>query len=150
MSNYLIHKLMRKQYLSIVLMIMTCYVCAQNKTCYFYDDAGNRTIRTICLKSTMATIDSTRQIQPIIDKAGDLTIALYPNPTKGLLTIQVTNLPTDAQGEIALCDITGKQLMVQKTIRKSNIIDLSMRPTGVYILRIRAGDKVSEWKVVKE
>jgi len=98
----------------------------------------------------VATIDSSRQIQPIIDKAGDLTIALYPNPTKGLLTIQVTNLPTDARGEIALCDITGKKLMVRKTIHESNIIDLSMKPTGIYILRVRAGDKVSEWKVVKE
>ena len=137
--------------LALLFFLIVCQLIAQNKICFSsYDGSGNRQTRAYCAKSTAALLDTASITQPITESLGEVQIAIFPNPTKGLFTVQVTNLPTDASGEIALCDLTGKQLVVQKTIQESNIIDLSMRPTGVYVLRIRAGDKVSEWKVVKE
>jgi hypothetical protein len=38
----------------------------------------------------------------------------------------------------------------QNTIQESTFFDLSAQPLGIYVLRIRAGDKVCEWKVIKE
>lgn len=142
---------MKNIIICIVLLLFAIKLFAQNKICFSsYDGSGNRHTRAYCAKSTAALLDTASITQPITESLGEVQIAIFPNPTKGLFTVQVTNLPTDASGEIALCDLTGKQLVVQKTIQESNIIDLSMRPTGVYVLRIRAGDKVSEWKVVKE
>jgi len=142
---------MKNIIICIVLLLFAIKLFAQNKICFSsYDGSGNRQTRAYCAKSTAALLDTASITQPITESLGEVQIAIFPNPTKGLFTVQVTNLPTDASGEIALCDLTGKQLVVQKTIQESNIIDLSMRPTGVYVLRIRAGDKVSEWKVVKE
>jgi hypothetical protein len=137
------------QFILIIAILLTKQIQAQTKVCYNYDKAGNR-INNICLKSTLAQADSAAIAQPITENLGEMTITLYPNPTKGQLTIKVANMPEDVKGEIILSDITGRLLMKQKAIRETTLIDISSHPTGIYVLKIRIGDKVSEWKVIKE
>ena len=134
---------------AIVIIISNCSY-AQPKVCYNYDKAGNRTDRTICLKSTPASADSNSIAQPITENLGEMVITLYPNPTKGQLTIKVANMPIEAKGEIILSDMTGRLLMKQNTIRETTMFNLSSHPSGLYVLKIRIDDKVSEWKVIKE
>lgn len=126
-------------------------ILAQNKVCYSYDKAGNRIDRTICLKSVETTADSVRIAKtPITENLSEMAITLYPNPTKGQVTVKITNMPDNTQGEITLHDLTGRLMIRQNSIQESTLIDLSAHPLGIYVLRIRAGDKVSEWKVIKE
>jgi hypothetical protein len=140
----------RKILLLLVSMIFNTILFAQPKVCYSYDNAGNRINRTICLKSIPVQGDSTAVTQPITENLGEMAITLYPNPTKGQLTIKVTNLPDDAKAEIVLSDMTGRLLLKQSAIKETTRLDLSSHPSGIYVLKIRIGDKVSEWKVIKE
>ncbi len=79
-----------------------------------------------------------------------MSFSLYPNPTKGQLNIQVTNMPSDAHGEITLYDLNGRLLIKQNSLRENYLLDISTQPIGVYVLRIEACDMVKEWKVIKE
>ncbi|MEI8047024.1 MAG: T9SS type A sorting domain-containing protein [Bacteroidota bacterium] len=139
---------------NIFLFIASILICnlivAQTKVCYNYDKAGNRILKEFCLKSTPSLADSNSVSQPITENLGEMHITLYPNPTQGHLTINITNLPDNAKGEIILSDMTGRLLIKQNTFRENTLLDLSSHPIGIYVLKIWIGDKVSEWKVIKE
>lgn len=141
-----------KAVLSLSLFILSMNIIfAQTKVCYTYDKAGNRTNRTICLKSEETTVDSVSIAKtPITEKLGEMAITLYPNPTKGQLTVQITDMPDKTMGELTLHELSGRLITRQNTVNETTLLDLSAQPLGIYVLRIRVGDKVSEWKVIKE
>lgn len=47
-----------KYFFLIAFLLFDSVLFAQTKVCYTYDKAGNRTARTVCLKSMEATVDS--------------------------------------------------------------------------------------------
>ena len=133
-----------------ILLLLTARLQAQ-KVCITYDKAGNRTNRTICLKSKEATSDSVSIAKiPITENMGEMVITLYPNPTKGQLKIQITNKTCETEGVLELYDLSGRLVKVQKTVGESTMLDISRYPLGIYLMRIRACDKVSEWRIIKE
>jgi len=136
-------------YIVIGLLIGNSLI-AQTKVCYTYDASGNRTARFGCSKSAIAKIDSMLISKPITEIQGEMAISLFPNPTKGHVTINIANMPDNANGEIILSDMTGRLLLKQSTFRVTTQLDLSSHPTGLYVLKISIDDKVSEWKVIKE
>ena len=133
-----------------ILLLLTARLQAQ-KVCITYDKAGNRTNRTICLKSKEATSDSVSIAKiPITENMGEMLITLYPNPTKGQLKIQITNKTCETEGVLELYDLSGRLVKVQKTVGESTMLDISRYPLGIYLMRIRICDKVSEWRIIKE
>ena len=133
-----------------ILLLLTARLQAQ-KVCITYDKAGNRTNRTICLKSKEATSDSVSIAKiPITENMGEMVITLYPNPTKGQLKIQITNITCETEGALELYDLSGRLVIVQKTVGESTMLDISRYPLGIYLMRIRICDKVSEWRIIKE
>lgn len=143
---------MKTKYIFLLVYILSCKILfAQSKVCYTYDKAGNRTNRTICLKSKEATSDSVSIAKiPITENMGEMVITLYPNPTKGQLKIQITNKTCETEGVLELYDLSGRLVKVQKTVGESTMLDISRYPLGIYLMRIRICDKVSEWRIIKE
>lgn len=124
---------------------------AQSKIVFTYDAAGNRKTREIVLgKSSAAISDSTSIIEPVSELMDEMKITIYPNPTQGKLSVEITNMPQDAAGEITIHDIEGKLMQKMKDLKTLSKLDLSTYPTGMFILSIRIGQKVSEWKIIKE
>jgi hypothetical protein len=117
---------------------------------FSYDAAGNRQQRTIVWKSSEVNIDSIHAVKPITEYLDEMKITIYPNPTQGQLSVEITNMPQDASGEITIHNLEGKQMQNLKTLESANKFDLSFYPMGIYVLRIKVGQKVSEWKIVKE
>ena len=73
-------------------------------------------------------------------------IAVYPNPTKGIVTISsVKNIPFD---KIEIVDVLGKTVSV-KTENTSQI-DISEFSNGIYILKIHSGETVFQKKIIKQ
>lgn len=62
----------------IASIISSNMILAQTKVCYNYDKAGNRTDRTLCLKSMPTEADSLVIAQPITETLGEMQITLYP------------------------------------------------------------------------
>lgn len=117
-----------------------------------YDAAGNRESRTIVLppglKST-SNADSAQR-EEYKEVIGELEIVTYPNPTEGLLTIELKNLDETQPSSIMVYDYNGRLLQSKNNLGAINTIDLSELPRATYILRISSGELQTEWKVVKQ
>lgn len=124
---------------------------AQTNIVFSYDAAGNRVKREIIIdKSSKANLDTASTIKPVIEMMGKMKIIIYPNPTRGQLSVEITNMPTDASGEIRIYNIAGNVIQYQKTKGSLNQFDFSVYPTGIYVLYIKVGENESKWKIIKQ
>jgi hypothetical protein len=125
---------------------------AQNTVSYAYDNAGNRISRVIVLNSSKSPQVKKDSIAPapVVEQLGDRKILVYPNPTKGALAVEITG-GSDKDGiRIVLFSAQGIQLKNLKTTTGTTAIDMHLYPPGWFILRVLAGDKVTEFKIIKE
>jgi hypothetical protein len=109
-------------------------------------------INTKSLNSTedAKTTESEESKQDSITPEDEKIITVvYPNPTKGLIGIDITNLPENSVNELELYDLSGNEISVIKNFSYHTEIDMSGYNNGIYILRIKIGKKTSDWKVIK-
>ena len=126
---------------------------------YSYDAAGNRMARNILVLKA-AKVDRTNNVafdntkidgkSKGTDMLGDVTLNINPNPTAGLVEIDIINLSNESTGEILVFDIKGTLLFRQERITLKSEINLLDHPQGTYIIKIFVDDEVSEWKIIKE
>jgi len=127
---------------------------AQPKYGFSYDSQGNRVTRSlIVLKSGAIPADSlqAKQVEKLLDdQIGLQKTRIYPNPTKGLLRIDLPAL-SEKEATIRLHDSNGKLIIQQSAMEVNNELDLSAYPSGLYIMSIQIGPKDrKEWKIIKE
>lgn len=72
---------------------------------------------------------------------------VYPNPVGGLLTVEVDMESPEAVSAI-LSTIHG-QTVLETSFQGNTQIDLSEYPSGIYVLRVRQGDRGGVIRVVK-
>lgn len=148
-----------KLMLSGILVINSLILFAQNHAIEFtYDAAGNRTERHVIeLKSPENSqeqnVKSGEQKSGndvvFTEQLGEQEISIFPNPTKGELSVKITNLKLVSMARIELYTLAG-ELLLASMLEAETVIDLSAMDNGTYILKILLDDRVSTWKVVKE
>ena len=121
---------------------------AQSKVNFGYDSAGNRVSRTIppLLKSAAAS-ETTRVYS---EQLSDIQINIYPNPTNGVLKVEILHLPDHQTAEIRLYNLSGHLIISRKTTDDATTIDISRKPAGIYVMTIKAGEYHTEWKIIKK
>jgi YD repeat-containing protein len=144
-----------KNIIFVVLLLTSTLAVAQTTIRFSYDDAGNRTKREILLKKSLEANSDSASISEadtelVTDWLDKMKITIYPNPTRGELTIDIANIPQDADGEITIHNTEGKRLHQLKQLNSTNVLDLSAYSTGIYVVRITTGQKSCERKIVKE
>jgi YD repeat-containing protein len=142
--------------LMVLLSIATFSSHSQVILHYSYDDAGNRIERTVTIgeksKGTMVPENLQKEVKEVIndDAFSPQVIKIYPNPTKGMLEVEV---PIDDENsftiQLIVVDINGKIIFDRKDVPSKTTIDLSSNPDGLYVLYIKQGQKVSKWKIIK-
>lgn len=65
---------------------------------------------------------------------------IYPNPSTGIYTIKM-----DEIGDVVIRNILGSVVYKSKT----NTIDISNQPNGVYLITVRVNDKTATAKIIK-
>lgn len=88
-------------------------------------------------------------LQPLIS---DLEVTLYPNPTTGLFKIEFSDLRQDA--EVEIFDMGG-QMVWRRSIEDpqgghEQLIDLSDKASGIYMVRMTVGNYQVSKRVVVE
>jgi hypothetical protein len=123
-----------------------------------YDENGNRINRVIKVNEFKAgsikfpvTDPKDLFIENQETRSSDVVLAtlVYPNPSKGLLKIDITNMPAEAKTETVLYDLSGAELIVNRNSGNHYEMDISLLPDGIYILRIKVNESLFNWKVVK-
>jgi hypothetical protein len=118
---------------------------------YGYDNAGNRIFRKIVtLTKVQAVKKSSETPAPAIDQLGERKITVYPNPTKGALAVEITGGDTKDEIRLILFSAQGTQLQNLKVTATTTPVNMSSYPGGWYILRVQAGEKVTEFKIIKQ
>ncbi len=122
---------------------------SQDRILYGYDAAGNRISRTIELSSRSAPAPEEEEPTVYSEILSEIELKIYPNPTDGLLKVEIYNLPVEQAAEIRLYSLSGALVTTLGGITDSVTIDISNQPAGTYVMKIVAGDKQTEWKIIK-
>ncbi len=156
-----------------LILSATCFlscICLFGQTvdyiAFEYDNAGNRTERNVIylraseeskaqeIESVVQGAESNAQKSSSADVytelLGEQEISIFPNPTKGKLTIEVTNLERGEPASLEVYSLAGKRVLHKDKIRSKTKVDLSKQPPGAYVLKIMLGAQLSTWKVIKE
>jgi len=156
MNRILMKHLHKKTNLYLLLLFLGLYPMtgmAQNIVSYAYDNAGNRISRKIVLLSSNPTHVKKDTIvpAPVEEQLGARKITVYPNPTKGALTVEIAGGNDKDEIQIVLISAQGIQLKALKAADTGTTpVDMHLYPSGWYILRVKAGDKVTEFKIIKQ
>lgn len=118
---------------------------------YTYDSAGNRKKRQKeIVVQTRGALSDGEEPSVYEEELSETKVTIYPNPTKGMLKVDISGVQKFEESRISLYDLTGKLLQQWAGISQSNAIDLSDRTPGMYIMQIAYNGKVSTWKIIKE
>ena len=124
---------------------------AQTTHSFTYDASGNRLSRIIPLKSAHITKQDTlaNKLSTFEDLIGNRPVKIYPNPTKGLLKVEIP-FTAEVTATIKIFNLQGALVKDQEVTDTFTELDLNDQPTGMYILRISIGELSSEWKIIKD
>jgi lipoprotein-anchoring transpeptidase ErfK/SrfK len=124
---------------------------AQNRVVFSYDAAGNRISRTIVLAPRSTPVAEEEEKQEVLtEMLADIKVKIYPNPTTGLVTVEISNLPKGETANIWLYAMAGQLIGTYKDAKNVIRVDISNRPAGVYVMKIVAGKRQTEWKIIKK
>ncbi|MDR0543142.1 MAG: T9SS type A sorting domain-containing protein [Dysgonamonadaceae bacterium] len=130
--------------------LLVSKVPAQNSVSFVYDEAGNRISRTIVFNTTSGQLRSDDETTDYTEVFPETILHIYPNPTEGLLQINIENLPDGETVQIAVFTASGQLLFKKEHQPAFTEIDLGGQPAGIYLLKIQIGDKSTEWKIIKK
>jgi len=158
--------------LVIIVLITIANVKSQttNPITYGYDADGNRTSSADPLKSLIITdsIIVSAQQEMYQDTTGNLTnkdqnkilyqdsvgkyiVNIFPNPTKGILFIDISGNIGDApMYSLELFDISSRCLQNIQNTGFSGELDLTSYNNGIYLMQITINNQKSQWKIVKQ
>jgi hypothetical protein len=141
---------MQKFILLFWLMAGALFIQAQTIT-YTYDANGNRTARTVATISNQTSAFKGSLENPAAQiTAGQQSIAIYPNPTKGIFSIGVTGLNSQVENYYVLYNMQGKQLRRGRITSDRTPVDITWDASGMYLLDVYLGESVTKWKIVKQ
>ncbi len=145
---------MKQLFLILCLMaLVPLSTTAQNMVSYAYDYAGNRISRRVVLLNSNPTHvkkDTTAvAAPPVVDQLGDRKITIYPNPTKGALAVDISGGDANDKLNIILFSPQGTVLQSKPVVSGTTPLEMTDYPVGWYILRITAGEKLTEFKIIK-
>jgi len=126
-----------------------------NNIHFEYDDYGNRTSRYIVIDK-IGQVDDSLQVAAednenvFEDQLGEIKIKIFPNPTTGILKIQIQNLPDNAKSSITVISTSGGTIFSKSPLMSDGTVDLTSYANGVYFLNIIIGEKVTSWTIIKQ
>ena len=115
---------------------------------YSYDDAGNRISREIVMDSRSTEEEDMPEI--FTETISGKEFLIYPNPTKGMLKVEVLGYETADEGNIQLYGMNGQLVISIPITYATTDMDISMRPNGIYLMHISLNGKETIWKIIKQ
>lgn len=138
-------------YLLFLFLIFFSITIQAQKVGYDYDLAGNRRFRKIVeLNNPSYAKQHVETPVPVEELLGERKITVYPNPTRGALAVEITGGDQKDQMILSVFSSQGVQLQNRRVTAVTTPVNMSAYPAGWYILRVQAGDKMTEFKIIKQ
>lgn len=154
---------MKNNILILLFVLMATKGFSQSKLVFSYDLASNQVERKYCEDGNCNTAKNTNKKQIVNQEEEieettyeneefDKSLAIFPNPTKGLLTIKWEQNYSNAINDIALIDMTSKvhRVAYKPGSHEANI-DLTSWPIGLYVIKffLKDGTTLTK-KIIKK
>lgn len=121
---------------------------------FIYDDAGicilkykTVTIQNIKNNVTDTTLTNPDSLEDIID---EIKVLILPNPTKGILHVEIRNTSSELSVIYNLTDIHGATLQTESTTSPAFIIDMSLYHAGTYLLCLNINGIKETYKIIRK
>lgn len=137
-----------KKLLFLFLLVVSFNLSGQEKIKFTYDASGNRIKKEIVLSSTKLASEEVNEI--FTEKMSERNIKIYPNPTKGQLMLDISDIEDIKSGNLTVYNMQGQMLINKKISDVQTILDISSRPNGIYILHINIDGEKKSWRIIKE
>lgn len=137
--------------LKLLLLLLTFSLSANADTLSFsYDSAGNRVKREIVVEKKSAPSKADGNSEYFSEMLSEKEIKLYPNPTEGLLKIEICGFGDTDNCELSIYNMSGQQIRSIQVTSPVTDIDISTQPNGMYIFLITLNGDESTWKIIKK
>ncbi len=133
------------------LAFMPCFAQQVGIVSFNYDANGNRIIRQFEIGGDRGgTKNGGDKVSPSIDAFETLSVALYPNPTKGQFSTVINGNKENVILNATITTATGTVIYDRPVCNEMEHFDLSQQPAGIYLLRLEVGDDSRVWRVIKK
>jgi len=143
---------MKHTILILFLILLSVKGFSIMKIAYRYDAAGNRISRqyVVDLRSASVVKSENPDTIAIKNQLGEPEITVYPNPTKGALSVKISGSSEEQKIDMKLYSPQGALLKNIIKTSETTPIDMSSYPSGWYILRVIIDKKPVEFKIIKD
>lgn len=127
---------------------------------YAYDNAGNRIKREILIDTqaegetendgTRSSDKNNGENRFCSETLSGKEIRIYPNPTDGDLSVEITGHEDSDRCTFRIFDMSGRQVVSATADSPVTRVDLTGKPAGMYVLDIVLNGKRSSWKIIKK
>ena len=129
----------------IIVFSVSFSVLSDTVISYSYDAAGNRIKREIVLSRSIE-----QQQKPITETFSEKFVKIYPNPTEGVVKIEITGWESSDECLFTVHSISGQLITEAKAYASITEIDLSGCANGAYLLNITINGENRVWKIIKK
>lgn len=125
----------------------TLDVSPTQSTAYVLRDVQNGCgLTKLTLIPVLVTVDKALGVE---DQALADAIDVYPVPAVTTLTVRLRGLSPAQTARIELISETGLAAWQTETRQETSVLSLDQQPAGVYVLRIRVGDRTASRRISK-
>jgi hypothetical protein len=136
---------------------------------YEYDASGNRVKRSV-IATKSVTADSALLHETVSDSIDmyetndfdliipsdtantndeTLNVRVYPNPTSGILDVEIDNLRENRRARLEIYTFSGHCVRRIDKLQSLQSLDISNQPAGIYLFRIAVDEKAATLKIIK-
>jgi hypothetical protein len=137
-----------KRIIFFLLLLLAAVKLIAQSVSYSCDAAGNRTVRTFSLSPSSPSPEEA--ITSLSDIIAEKSILIFPNPTKGIVTVEIKEYSNEMKAEFRLTDLSGKTIINRKATGSIQTFELSRQASGIYLLHIQINGESVVWKIIKE
>ncbi len=130
----------------LLFLLPVSYIFSQEDVEFGYDAAGNRASSHVIM---MHAVNAELADSVYYDAFPGLTASIYPNPTTGIINVELNGLEEGQSADISLYNRANQKLLESKIVRDFTVINIENQPAGIYLMVIVSGGKKSEWKIIK-
>jgi len=85
-----------------------------------------------------------------IEKIDNIQFNIFPNPTKGLLKINIDTEMKVEDLKIELYDINSRKVLEKSVVSSEVELDITSASAGNYFMKIFVNNKPYYWNIIKE
>lgn len=135
--------------LKLLLLLPAFFLSAKaDKVLFSYDNAGNRVKREIVIEKKSAP--SNDGADCFSDMLSEKEIKIYPNPTEGLLNVEINGYYDSDECHISVYNMSGQQIHTIDVTSPVTEVDITTQSKGMYLLLIIINGEESTWKIIKK